>query len=91
MDDPKDLRTKTSIRSFVPRKSVHKAVRRVKGPSEEERLLQELVALRKEVKELRGVVNLLMEMVMEHGDSEEFEMDYGEFRMDKNNRLPLGM
>jgi hypothetical protein len=87
----KDLRTKTSIRSFVPRKSAHKAVRRPKGPSEEERLLQELVALRKEVKELRGVVNLLMEMVMEHGDAEEFEADYGDFRMDKNSRLPLGM
>jgi hypothetical protein len=91
MSGHKNLRTKTSIRGFVPRKSARKAVHRVKAPSEEERLLQELVALRKEVKELRGVVNLLMEMVMEHGEGEEFEMDYGEFRMDKNGRLPLGM
>jgi hypothetical protein len=75
----------------VARRKASRNIPRSKGPDEKEQLKQEIVALRKEVKELREAVNLLMEMVMEHGEPEEFEVDYGDFRMDKNNRLPLGM
>jgi len=75
----------------VAKRKVSRNIPRMKGPDEKEQLKQEIVALRKEVKELREAVNLLMEMVMEHGEPEEFEVDYGDFRMDKNNRLPLGM
>jgi len=87
----KNLRTTTNIRTSVTRRKASRTVPRSKGPDEKEELKQEIVALRKEVKELREAVNLLMEMVMEHGEPEEFEMDYGDFRLDKNNRLPLGM
>jgi hypothetical protein len=87
----KNLRTTTNIRPSVAKRKACRNIPRSKGPDEKEELKLEIVALRKEVKELREAVNLLMEMVMEHGEPEEFEVDYGDFRMDKNNRLPLGM
>jgi len=58
----------------------------------EKQLHDEVLALRKEVKELREVVNVLLEMVMEQGgETEEFETMRGDLRPDKNSRLPMGM
>jgi len=91
MGKHKDLRTKTSIRRSVAKKRSKRTVHRTKAPNEREQLMQEILCLRKEVKELRDAVNMLMEIVMEHGEPDEFEVDYGDFRMDKNNRLPMGM
>jgi len=91
MPSHKNLRTSTNIRTSVAKRKAYRTVPISKGPDEKEELKLEIVALRKEVKELREAVNLLMEMVMEHGEPDEFEVDYGDFRMDKNNRLPLGM
>lgn len=57
----------------------------------EDKLRQEIVALRGEVKQLRDVVNLLLEMVMEHDGEEEFDSSLGDLRSDRNDRLQLGM
>ena len=100
----KTLRTTTSIYIIVNhRKCVRSAPRRdralprvpvprpgVAGGNEKQ-LHDEVLALRKEVKELREVVNVLLEMVMEQGDTEEFEAVRTDLRPDKNNRLPMGM
>lgn len=57
----------------------------------EDKLRQEIVALRGEVKQLRDVVNLLLEMVMEHDGEEEFDSSLGDLRYDRSDRLQLGM
>jgi hypothetical protein len=56
----------------------------------EEKLRKEVVALRGEVKQLREVVNMLLAMVMEH-DGDEYDIEFGDFKMDRNSNLKLGM
>ena len=58
----------------------------------EQDLKKEIIQLRSEVQQLREMVNMLLDIVMEYENLEEPETEFGELSMDKHNRkFSMGM